>query len=116
VVSLDLEALLAAPGRERRYQGLSRFPASRRDLAFLVPAALPYAEIEAAIGGFRNELVESVTLASVYAGDPIPAGKKSVAISVTYRSDSASLTDKKIDAVHARLSGHLLQALNAEAR
>lgn len=116
VVSLDLEALFAAPAQERRYRTLSRFPASRRDFAFLVAAAMPYAEIEAAIGAFRNELVESVALASVYSGEPIPAGKKSVAISVTYRSDSASLTDKKIDAVHARLGAHLMQALNAEAR
>ena len=81
-----------------------------------VPATVPYDQVALALAEFKNDLLEAAELASVYQGDPIPAGKKSVAISARYRSESGSLTDAKIDAVHQRLIDHLVDRLGAERR
>ena len=98
------------------FQSVPRYPAAMRDLALVVERQLPFNAVEKALVGFKNPLLESVDLSSVYEGEQIPAGKKSIAFTVTYRSESGSLTDKKIDAVHQRLAQHLLTSLHAELR
>jgi phenylalanyl-tRNA synthetase beta chain len=113
---LSLDPLLARGGDGRQYQPVPRYPASSRDLALVMPASVPYGEVESVVARFRNDLVESVDLASIYQGDPIPTGQKSVALSVTYRSSKGSLTDKKVDKIHQRLVAHLCKALDAELR
>jgi len=115
-LELSLSSLLDLRPSPIQFQPIARFPAAARDVAILLPEGMPYSQVEAALGSFKNGLVESASLASVYSGDSIPAGKKSVAVSVVYRSQTGSLTDKKIDAVHNRLRDHLVDKLGADLR
>jgi len=116
VLELSLERLLLEWTDDFGFCQIPRYPSATRDLALVVDSQLPYGDVESAVGSFKNGLLESVRLSSVYEGDPIPAGKKSIAIAVTYRSPSGSLTDKKIDAVHRRLADHVLEKTAAELR
>ena len=116
VLEASLDALLAAWNDAYAFEEVPRFPAATRDLAFVVDSRLPFSAIQNALSEFKNALLESIDLSSMYAGEQIPEGKKSVALKVTYRSNSGSLTEKKIDAVHQRLAAHLLPKLNADLR
>ena len=49
-------------------------------------------------------LAESVRLFDLYRGDQIPEGHRSLAFRVTYRDPEATLTDKRVDKVHASLA------------
>jgi phenylalanyl-tRNA synthetase beta chain len=84
--------------------GLPKFPAVTRDIAMLVRDEFSAGEIAEALQEASKGLAESVTLFDLYRGDQIPAGHRSLAFRVTYRDPEATLTDKRVDKVHAALS------------
>ncbi|MBN1945678.1 MAG: phenylalanine--tRNA ligase subunit beta [Bradymonadales bacterium] len=113
---LELDRLVGLGESTPQYQPFSRYPAATRDLALVVDHQLPYGEVERAIRGFANPLIEGFVLASIYEGEQIPADKKCVALAVTYRSLTSSLTEEKIDGIHGRLARFLCERLPATFR
>jgi len=95
---------------------VSRYPVSFRDIAFVVDEAVSAAEVEKAVRSLRSELIESAEIFDVYRGDPIPSGKKSLALAVRYQSHERTLTDDEVNALHARLGRALEEKLNAKLR
>ena len=68
-------------------------------------AVIPVAVLEECIDRGSQGLLKDIALFDVYTGAPIPAGKKSVAFSLTLRADDKTLTDGEADAdVQAILS------------
>ncbi|WP_242395006.1 phenylalanine--tRNA ligase subunit beta [Anaeromyxobacter oryzisoli] len=110
---LRLDALLRAAELVPQYRPFPRLPAVLRDLAVVVDDAVTAASVE---GLVREEpLVEAVTLFDVYRGAPLPAGKKNLALAITYRAADRTLTDEEADRVHARIVKRLA-AVGAELR
>ena len=58
---------------------------------------IPVATLEQTIRKAAGSLLENVTLFDVYKGDQIPAGKKSVAYSMSLRAADRTLTDEECD-------------------
>lgn len=79
------------------YQPLPKFPASTRDIAVLCDDAIPVVSLEKAIRNAVGAILEQVTLFDVYKGNQIPAGKKSVAYSMSLRAADRTLTDEECD-------------------
>ncbi len=73
----------------------SVYPAAVEDLALVVDATTPAGDLASAISA--NGLVEAVELFDVYTGDQIPAGQKSLAFRVYYRSPDRTLTDRDVE-------------------
>lgn len=97
--------------------GVPRFPAVPRDLAFVVDAAVPAARALAEIrASDAKGLLESVELFDQYRGPQVPAGKKSLAFSLTLRAPDRTLTDPEADAVCAAAAARLKASLGAELR
>jgi phenylalanyl-tRNA synthetase beta chain len=103
---LDVAALyaLAEDLGPTQASGLPKFPAVTRDIAMLVREEFSAAEIAAALGEASKDLAESVALFDLYRGGQIPEGHRSLAFRVTYRDPEATLTDKRVDKVHASLA------------
>ncbi len=97
VAEVRLDLLFANEKEQVIYKPLPRFPAVERDLALLCDADLPVAEIEAVIRKAGGKLLEDVKLFDVYQGSQIEAGKKSVAFSLSFRSNEGTLTDEQIE-------------------
>jgi phenylalanyl-tRNA synthetase beta chain len=85
-------------------RGLPKFPAVARDIAMLVRDQFNAGEIADALREASNGLAESVSLFDLYRGDQIPDGHRSLAFRVTYRDPEGTLTDKRVDKVHASLA------------
>lgn len=115
-VELDLTALMARARPVRAYRPLPRFPASDRDLAVLVPDAVPAARVEATIAEAGGNLLESVRLFDLYRGAGVPEGWRSLAYSLVYRAADRTLTDAEVDAVHDRVRAALAERLGAQLR
>ena len=115
-VVFDLAALAAAPTTPLRFAALPRYPAVTWDLAVVVDEEVPAGEIVAHVAGLKEELVERVELVDVYRGKPLAAGKKSVALSIRYRSRQATLNDETVGAAHRRLTKSVLARFSAELR
>ncbi|MER2178322.1 MAG: phenylalanine--tRNA ligase subunit beta, partial [Stenotrophomonas maltophilia] len=96
---LDL-APLAARALPRATE-LSRFPSMRRDLAFLVPEAAAWADLEATLRRAVGSLLREVTLFDRYVGQGVEPGFKSLAMGLILQDKSRTLTDRDVDAVVA---------------
>ena len=90
---LWLGELLAARGATPVYTPLPRFPAITRDIAVVCDASVPVGELTECIRKAEKNVLRGVKLFDVYTGVGIPEGKKSVAFSLTLRSDDGTLTD-----------------------
>jgi phenylalanyl-tRNA synthetase beta chain len=97
-------------------EALPTTPAILEDIALIVDVTLDAAEVEAVIRSAGGRLLKDVVLFDVYTGDPIPAGKKSLAYALTYRDDQKTLTDKNASKIRKKIIGATKHRLNAELR
>ena len=103
---LSFDALWSIHGDLPVYTPLPRFPSVTRDIAVVCDADIPAAELEETIRSCGGVYLRDCTLFDVYQGVHIPAGKKSVAFSLTLRADDMTLTDEHAEeTVTAILNG-----------
>jgi phenylalanyl-tRNA synthetase beta chain len=92
-----------------RFHDFSLFPPALRDLALVADAAVPAAAVRQALDSIARAAVagvfdvESVSIFDVYEGKGLPEGKKSVALSLVFRSSLRTLTDDEVNGVLARI-------------
>ena len=115
VAMIDYETAYAARAEEKTYHTLPRYPSVTRDLAIICDRALPVLSLKKAITAAAGSLLEKVELFDVYTGEQIEAGKKSVAYSLTLRSDSGTLNDKQSDKVVSKIIAEI-EKLGASLR
>ncbi|HEY3023721.1 MAG TPA: phenylalanine--tRNA ligase subunit beta [Actinomycetota bacterium] len=113
---VDVQALMAQTSSEIEVRDVPRFPPVRRDLAFVLDAAVPAAPVEAALREAGGELVETCLLFDFFSGPPLPEGKKSLAFSIDLRASDRTLTDDEADAVVHRIAEYLASEFGAELR
>jgi phenylalanyl-tRNA synthetase beta chain len=113
---LDLAALLAEVTALREIKAVPAQPAVYQDIALIVDENVPAAEVHTAIVEAGGELLEAATLFDVYRGDPIPAGKKSLAYSLTYRAPDRTLKDEEVAKVHEKIAKAAQKRLGAALR
>ena len=90
---IDVVLLHDLEGAEPVYTPLPRFPAITRDIAVVCDVSVPVGKLTECIRKAEKNVLRGVKLFDVYTGVGIPEGKKSVAFSLTLRSDDGTLTD-----------------------
>ena len=65
---------------------------------------------------WRPEVVEDVVMFDSYTGASVPAGKKSLAYTISYRATDRTLTDDEVNVLHAELVRTLSKQLGVELR
>jgi phenylalanyl-tRNA synthetase beta chain len=115
---LDLEDLLQYCPRRVTFAELPRFPAVVRDLAVVADENFASDELIRFVRQWNggSGLIEDVQLFDLYVGEPIPAGKKSLAYSISYRAPDRTLMDIEVGEMHAQLIAALKDTLNVEPR
>ncbi|HEY6422128.1 MAG TPA: phenylalanine--tRNA ligase subunit beta [Pseudonocardiaceae bacterium] len=89
-MELDLDAL---PLTERRPAPVvSPYPPVLQDVALVVEATVPVAELTATLRLGAGELLEDVRLFDVYTGDQVGEGKRSLAFALRFRAPDRTLT------------------------
>ncbi len=115
IAELDLEILIAGADIVPRVTPLPRYPAGLRDIAVVAPRTLSAAALESTICEAGGGLVERVALFDLYEGAQIPAGKRSLAFTITYRLPDRTLTESEINTAHQRIE-EALERLGAGLR
>ncbi|WP_050698342.1 phenylalanine--tRNA ligase subunit beta [Anaeromassilibacillus senegalensis] len=105
--SLDVDLLFACAKPEKTYTPLPKFPAVTRDLALLCDDRIPVLDLEKAIVKGAGNLLEKIKLFDVYKGAQIEDGKKSVAFSITLRSNDNTLTEEHTTTVMKKVMAEL---------
>jgi phenylalanyl-tRNA synthetase beta chain len=94
-MELDLSVVFAAAEGDGAVQApqLSSYPLATQDVALVVDAAVPAAEVQAAlVAGAPEDLLEDVRLFDVYAGAQVGEDRKSLAYTLRFRAPDRTLT------------------------
>ena len=77
---------------------ISPYPVATQDVALVVPASVPAAEVEEALsaGADGGSLLEEVRLFDVYTGEQVGEGNKSLAYTLRFRAPDRTLTDEEV--------------------
>jgi phenylalanyl-tRNA synthetase beta chain len=113
---LHWDLVLKFAGQQVKFKEVSRYPSVARDLAMVVPKAMQYKEISEQIGKLRLNKLKDIRLFDVFESEKLGAGKKSMAINLTFLDEEKTLTDKEIDTWMNRIMTTLEKELNAEIR
>ncbi len=98
------------------FLALPIYPSAPRDLAIVVSESVMAAEIVAVVKEAAGSLAEKVSIFDLYQGKQIEAGKKSLAVSITYRSTEGSLSTEQVERQQQVVISQLKHKLNAEIR
>ena len=115
----DLDLWRAGVSLKTEVAALAKFPGSSRDIAFVAPLALPFAAVRAAIAFLNEPLLESVRLFDLFTdpkGEKIPTDKKSLAISILFRSPERTLTADEVNAATDRIKATLREKVGVDFR
>ena len=94
-MELDLSVVFTAAEGDGAVQApqLSSYPLATQDVALIVDAAVPAAEVEAAlVAGAPKDLLEDLRLFDVYAGAQVGEDRKSLAYTLRFRAPDRTLT------------------------
>ncbi|AOV17185.1 phenylalanine--tRNA ligase subunit beta [Acidihalobacter aeolianus] len=112
----ELRLLPLREGRVAGFAPLSRFPATRRDLAVLVDESVPAERLLSTIKDLDIAELQDLQLFDVYAGKGVPSGRKSIAFGLILQGFASNLTDQTIDAITSRVLKALEDGLGATPR
>jgi phenylalanyl-tRNA synthetase beta chain len=95
---------------------VSAYPPATIDIAVVVEATVPSSDVAAALRAGAGELLESIRLFDVYAGDQVGAGRKSLAFSLRLRAIDRTLTADEATALRDAAVAEAGRRLDAELR
>ncbi|MGZ5112895.1 MAG: phenylalanine--tRNA ligase subunit beta [Usitatibacter sp.] len=103
-------------GAPLRFQGLSRMPVVRRDIALIVAEEVPAGALLAAVRQRVPAFVRAVEVFDQYRGKGVEAGKKSLALRIVMQDTDRTLTDSEVEGVVASIREQLNEQFQAKPR
>jgi phenylalanyl-tRNA synthetase beta chain len=97
-VEVDLDLLISRAPVVVRAPTFSTYPVAKEDVALVVAADVPAADLAATLAEGAGELLESVRLFDVYAGAQIGEGRRSLAFALRFRAPDRTLTEAETGA------------------
>ncbi|MEZ2300621.1 MAG: phenylalanine--tRNA ligase subunit beta [Microcoleus sp.] len=120
VFQLDLAVLVANLERSHnapsKFTSYSSFPASDRDIAFFAPIEVPVVDMQSAMKKAAGNLLDSVELFDEYRGDNVPAGQRSLAFRLIYRSGDRTLSETDVEPAQQKVRDVLVEKFGVSLR
>lgn len=120
MAELDFDALIDVKKSKIKFSPVSKYPSVSRDLAFVLDRAMPVQKVVDTInkqGRLNKEMIiRDVEVFDVYEGEHVSKNEKSVALSITFQSDSHTLKDEEINQVFEAILEHIQKDCNATLR
>lgn len=99
---LENELLLPNDVAHNIMVGVSRYPSSDIDLAFVVPDSVRASEVQATIREEAGSLLDDISLFDVYRGEGMAEGSRSLAFRLRFAAPDHTLTDEEVGTLRAR--------------
>jgi phenylalanyl-tRNA synthetase beta chain len=113
--AVDLDRVVAASPEVLDFQPFPAVPSLRQDLAVSLPETIPAAAVLERVREAAGPVLEDVEVFDVYSGEQIGAGKRSLALALTFRAGDRTLTDEDVASVRERIVA-MLRELGGELR
>ena len=98
------------------FKSVPKYPASERDIAFVIKEDVSNADIMNVMWKAGGEIVEDIKLFDIYRGKQILSTHKSMAYSICYRSRKRTLTDEEVNQAHSKIERQLTSQLDIALR
>lgn len=99
-----------------RYEPISRFPAIRRDLTFIIDVEIPVAQVLEFTRKTAGAWLVDLELFGDYRGEGIDSGRKSLSLSLILQDSSRTLKEVEVETVITRVIKALTEEFGAELR
>lgn len=116
VFEIDTDKILDNIPEKITYSQIPKYPYIDRDIAIIIDDNIPSSHILNLINNFKSEIIEDVDIFDVYKGPNIPQDKKSIGLSIVYRSKEKTLTEEEVDEVHASIINYLITNTGGQLR
>lgn len=103
MAEIDLLVFFQNPDSELEVKPISRYPAIKRDIAFVINKSVPYADVERAIAEASGLVLEKQALFDIYEGQGIEPGKHSLGVSIQLRKMDSSFTDEEANLIRDKI-------------
>jgi phenylalanyl-tRNA synthetase beta chain len=113
---LDVEGLSRLQAGQVKVKPIPKFPAIKRDLSLIVDENLPWVDIERVVNAKASAQLEEVRFVDLYRGKGIPAGKKSITLSLLFRDPDGTLTHEAVDGFESQIVAELAASAGAVLR
>ncbi len=100
---LNFDTICEIKSTERAFTDLPVYPSVKRDIALVVGNGVSAGQMLEEVKSCKEKLIESAEIFDVFAGEKIGEGLKSVAVSITYRSPTKTLTEKNVEKAHTKI-------------
>src|SRR5690606_38477972 len=94
-VLFELETAIGLTARIPEFKEISKYPAIRRDIAPIVDEAVTVDALKRVVEEGAGPLLKELFVLSVYRGQQIEKGKKSIALGMNLQDTSRTLTDNE---------------------
>lgn len=108
LAEINLQLAYGCAAEVGKVRPISRNPAVRRDIAFLISKAIAFSRIEDAVIKAGGSLLEKHWLFDVYEGKSTGEGEHSLAIALQLRKLGANLTDDEANQARAKVAEALV--------
>ncbi|MBC8667744.1 phenylalanine--tRNA ligase subunit beta [Staphylococcus pseudintermedius] len=115
VFELNYEKIMQQSVGYINYQPIPKFPGVTRDIALVVASEVRAASLVHTIHQNGGAILKDARVFDVYEGEHMEAGKKSVAIRLTYLDENNTLTEEQVTKVHQAILA-VLEAQGATLR
>jgi len=115
-VEMDFEELMALKTGPLKVKPIPRFPAIVRDLSIIVNEEVSWVQVIGSVNKKASAELEDIRFVGIYRGKGIPAGKKSVTLSLRFRDQDGTLTHDMVDGLEKDIVESLAEHLQAELR
>jgi len=115
VFAIDLGKVAAAAPEVRTFVPFGPFPPLRQDLAVTLPDAVPASQLTAAVREAGGPELEDVRIFDLYTGEQVGEGRRSLALTLTFRAIERTLTDEDVAPRRKRIVD-ALAAIGGELR
>ncbi len=113
---VDLDAVIEQAATVPLYEDLTSFPELREDIAVVVDADVPAAQVLEVVRAAGGRLLARAEVFDVYRGEQVAEGRTSLAIALTFRARDRTLTDADAAPVRARILARLAAEVGGELR
>jgi phenylalanyl-tRNA synthetase beta chain len=102
-MELELDRLLDIASAEHAYRDVISYPALTQDIAVVLAEDVPAAKVLELVRAAAGDLLDEVGVFDVYSGPQVGQGRRSLALSLSFRATDRTLTDEDVAPLRARV-------------
>lgn len=113
---MDTTWLLGGAQEVVTFRDLLAYPVVEQDLALVVPSDIAAAAVVDSLRRAGGDLLETVAVFDLYEGAQVEAGKKSLALRLSFRAPDRTLSDAEVNKLRERMVRKVATDVGAELR